>query len=332
MAFANSQISDIIATTIQSRSRDLADNVTNNNALLYRLKDRGNVRTISGGDVVLEEIMYNDATTSNVNSYSGYEVLNIAANSPITAAQFSLKQYAAAVSISGLEMLQNSGKEQMIDLMEGRLKVAEAQLQNRISTDIYGDGTGNGGKNLVGLSAAVSSTPTSGTYGGIDRATWSFWQNQRFRCTTTGGAAVSAVNIQNYLNRATALAIRNNDAPDLYVMDNVMWAFYVSSMQAIQRVTSEKLAGAGFAALKFYAGGTAADVVLDGGVGGNAPSTVCYGLNTKYIFFRPHRDRNFVPIGGERMSVNQDAVVKLIGWAGAMTSSSPRLQVLVDNT
>ena len=39
MAYANSTISDIIATTIQSRSGELADNVTNNNALLRRLKD-----------------------------------------------------------------------------------------------------------------------------------------------------------------------------------------------------------------------------------------------------------------------------------------------------
>ena len=55
MAFANSSISDIIATTIQSRSGELADNVTNNNALLRRLKERGNVKTFSGGNVILQE-------------------------------------------------------------------------------------------------------------------------------------------------------------------------------------------------------------------------------------------------------------------------------------
>ena len=88
--------------------------------------------------------MYSDASSINANSYSGYEVINIGTNSPISAAQFSITQYAAAVTMSGLEMLQNSSKEQIIDLMEGRVKVAEAQLTNRISGDIYGDGTGNG--------------------------------------------------------------------------------------------------------------------------------------------------------------------------------------------
>jgi hypothetical protein len=86
MAFANSSVTDIIATTIQNRSGELADNVTNNNALLRRLKAKGNVRPFGGGNVILEEIMYTDSTTINVNSYSGYEVLNITPNSPISAA------------------------------------------------------------------------------------------------------------------------------------------------------------------------------------------------------------------------------------------------------
>ena len=71
MAFANSSVTDIIATTIQNRSGVLADNVTNNNALLRRLKAKGNVRPFSGGNVILEEIMYTDSTTINANSYSG---------------------------------------------------------------------------------------------------------------------------------------------------------------------------------------------------------------------------------------------------------------------
>ena len=156
MAFANSSVSDIIATTIQSRSGELADNVTNNNPLLLKLKSKGNVRPFSGGNVILEEIMYNDTSTNNTNSYSGFETLNISPNSPISAAQFSIAQYASAVTISGLEMLQNAGKEQIIDLLDGRMQVSEARLLNRISGDLYGDGTGNGGKNLDGLAKVVA--------------------------------------------------------------------------------------------------------------------------------------------------------------------------------
>ena len=82
--------------------------------------------------------------------------------------------------------------------------------------------------------------------------------------------------------------------------------------------------GAGFASLKYYGAGMASDVILDGGIGNDATANHMWFLNTKYMMFRPHADRNFVPIGGERQAVNQDAIVKLIGFAGNLTSSGPQ--------
>ena len=323
MAFANSAITDIIATTIQSRSGELADNLTQNNAILQRLNQKGNVRPFSGGNVILEEIMYEDTTTNNANSYSGYEVLNIAPDSPISAAQFKIAQYADSVTMSGLEMLQNSSKEAIIDLLDGRMQVSEARLLNRISGDLYGDGTGNGGKNLDGLGAAVAAVPTSGTYGGINRATWTFWQNQ----ITTG--ATSSTTILAAMTTAAIKQIRGTDKADLIVAGNTLYSYYVGALQAIQRIAAEESGAAGFASLKFYGGGTSADVVLGGGYGAQETATYMYFLNTNYIFLRPHKERNFVPIGGERQAINQDAIVKLYGWAGNLTTSNSFLQGLL---
>ncbi len=337
MAFANSSVTDIIATTIQQRSGVLADNWTNNNALMRKLRAKGNVRPFSGGNVILEEIGYVDPTMINANSYSGYEILNIAPNSPISAAQFNIQQYAAAISMSGLEMLQNSGKEAIIDLMEGRVRITEGELLNRLDYDSYQDGTGNSSKNLTGLAAAVPDDPTSGTYGGISRVTYNFWRSQYYRGVTDGGAAVSAANIQAYMTTLALRCVRGNNKPDLYVGDATYFGFYVNSLQAIQRIQSmggDGKAGAGFGPeLSFYGGGMAATVVMGGGISGAVSSTQStsgataahmWALNTDYINWRPHRDRNFVPIGGERQAVNQDAIVKLIGVAGNITSSGPQ--------
>lgn len=340
MAFANSAVSDIIATTIQARSRKLSDNFTNNNGLLRTLKKRGNVRPFNGGNVILEEIAYTDSTMINVNSYSGYEILNTSPNSPISAAQFNIAQYAGAVTISGLEMLQNSGEEAFIDLLDGRIMVTEGQLQNRCDYDFYGDGTGNAGKNFVGLAAAVADTPT-GTYGGIPRgaagSAFAFWKNQTYSGVTNGGAAVSAANIQAYMTSLGLSCVRGNDMPDTYIGDSNYYALYINSLQAIQRITSDNGsggAGAGFGpAIEFFGGGMNAKVILGGGISGAVSSTQLtsgatanhmWALNTKYIFWRPHANRNFVAIGGDRQSVNQDAIVKLWGVAGNMTSSGPQ--------
>lgn len=223
-------------------------------------------------------------------------------------------------------MIQNSGKEAIIDLLDGRMNVAEAQLANRIGGDVYLDGTGNSGKNITGLGAAVPDAPSTGTYGGINRATYSFWRSVKYSGSSDGGAATSASNIQAYMDALAVQLIRGTDKPDLIVADNNYYKLYLQSLQSIQRISDSgsSMAGAGFASLKYYGAGMASDVVLDGGIGSAATSDHMWFLNTKYLMFRPHVDRNFVPIGGERQAVNQDAVVKLIGWAGNMTSSGPQ--------
>ena len=248
--------------------------------------------------------------------------MNISPDSPISAAQYKIAQYAASVTMSGLEMLQNSSKEAIIDLIDGRMQVSEARLLNRISGDLYGDGTGNGGKNVDGLAAAIAVSPTTGTYGGINRANFTFWRNQ----ITTG--ATSATMLAK-MTEAAIKQIRGTDKADLYIAGNNMYQFFVNALQAIQRITTEESGAAGFASLKFYGGGTSADVVLGGGIGAQENTNYMYLLNTNYIFFRPHKERNFVPIGGERQAINQDAIVKLYGFAGNMTTSNAQLQGLL---
>jgi hypothetical protein len=231
------------------------------------------------------------------------------------------------VTISGLEQLQNSGKERVIDLLEARITNAERTFMNNISTDIYSDGTASGGKQIGGLQLLVADSPSTGTVGGIDRATWTFWRNISYDATTDGGAAMTSANCQSYMNRVWIQVVRGTDRPDLIVADNNYFRLYLESLQTIQRITSDKMASAGFTSLKYMD----ADVVLDGGYGGNAPTNHMYFLNTNYIHFRPHRDRNFVALDpeGGRFSVNQDAIVKLWAWAGNMTLSNAFTQAIL---
>lgn len=321
MAFANPSVSDIVATTIQSRSRQIADNVTKNNAILQRLNQRGKVRTFSGGNVILEELSF--AENPNAGFYSGYDLLPVAAADVISAAEYQIKQFAVPVVISGLEQLQNAGREQMIDLMEARINVAESTMANQLSTSIYSDGTGDGGKEVTGLDAAVPTNPTTGTYGGINRATWAFWRSGKFDANTDGGAAISSSNIQTYMNALWAKLVRGSDRPDLIVMDNVMWAYYMGSLQPQQRFTDPASANLGFPSIKFMD----ADVVLDGGIGGAAPAKTAFFLNTKYLSWRPHRDRNMVPLSPDRRyAINQDAEVQILAWAGNLTCSGAQFQ------
>jgi hypothetical protein len=314
MSFPN--LTDIVATTIQSRTKQIADNTTKNNALTAYLNKRGNRKPFSGGNTILQEISF--AENANGGWYSGYDLLPVAAQDVISAAEFAIKQLACPVVMSGLEQLQNAGREQMIDLIESRINVAESTMANLLAQGVYSDGSTYGGKTLTGLDAAVAITPTN-TYGGIDRATWSFWKNK----STTAGTALTATTIQEAMNTMWSSLVRGSDQPDLIVMDNHMWGLYVASLQAQQRFTSPDTGDLGFSTLKYMG----ADVVLDGGIGGFATAKTMYFLNTKYIFLRPHSARDMVPLSpNRRYAINQDAEVQILAWAGNLTSSGPQFQ------
>lgn len=328
---ASPNLSEMVTTTLRNRSKKLADNVTRRNALLKRLKAKGLEKPISGGRTILQELEY--AQNSTAMWYSGYESLNVSPSNVFTGAEFNLRQAAVAVSISGLERLQNAGPEQVIDLLESRIGNAEKTMMNLVAVGCYSDGTNP--KTIGGLQFLISDSPGTGTVGGINRATWPFWQNVAYSGVNTGGAATSQANIQQYMNSIYLQLCGDGEGPDLIVADNTYYQMYWQSLQAIQRITkdSDDEAGIGFRSLKFVT----ADVVFDGGfqgyssdvnpAQGGAPAAHMYFLNTDYLRFRPHRDCNMVPLDpGERFSTNQDAMVKILGWAGNMTISNCRMQ------
>ena len=329
-------LSEIVTTTLRNRTGILQNNVSRNNALLARLNKKGNMKPFNGGRTIVQELNY--ANNSTFTWYSGYQTVNINPSQVFTAAEFPIRQAALAVSISGLEEIQNSGENAIIDLLDSRIENAENTFMNGLSNGIYGDGSV--ASSIGGLQLLLAATPTSGTVGGIDRSQWPFWRNISYSALTNGGAAAQASNIQAYMDAMYVQLIRGRDYPDLIVADNNMFRFYLQSLQAIQRISQEgaapELAEAGFQSLKYIN----CDVVLDGGYQGQSsdplppelssslssvggvPTSYMYFVNSKYLHWRPAANRNMVPLSPDRFSVNQDAMVRLLGWAGNLTISN----------
>lgn len=326
-------LSEIVTTTLRFRDKKLADNVTKNNALLSKMQESGTIRFTPGGRTIVQPLDYTENVTFKY--YSGYETLDISQSEVLDGAEFDWKQAAVAVSMSGLDMIRNSGKEAVIDLLGARIQNAERTFANNISTGIYSDGTGSGSKQIGGLQLLVAKTPTN-QVGGIDRGTWTFWRNVSFDATTDGGAAVTSSNIQRYMNKVYAAVSRGNDSTDLIVADNNYFTAYEESLQPIQRITTDRTGNLGFNSYKYKN----VDVVMDGGfqgptttpfstsaVAGGCPVNTMYFLNTKYIHFRAYKGRNMQLLENDgRVSVNQDALVKLLAFAGNMTLSCGFLQ------
>ena len=315
------QYNDMLTHTLEERTGTLHDNMSKNSAVLNRLKQKGKMKQISGGTKILEELEYGEG---DMIWYSGYDTIAYQQKQLFTAAEYALKLCAVPVAISGEELLMNSGSEQVMDLFEKRVDNAEKTLIKKMSAAVYGDGTGSSGKEIGGLALLVADDPTTGTVGAINRAEVGneFWRNQ------VASAEITKDNILQKMNELYLKCSRGSDKPDLIVGDDSLYTLYDMTLMDLQRFSNPNVAEGGFISLKFKG----ADVIYDGGQGGNCPTNHMYFLNTDYIYLRTHRDRDMTVIGGDRTAVNQDALYRIIGWAGNMTMSNAALQGVLINT
>ena len=311
----NSTYTEIVTTTLAGYSKTMADNVTNNNALLRHIDRNGNKMPATGRTIV-QELEY--AVNSTTKWYSGYEVLDTSTSNVFTAAEFNYKQLAGNVVISGLEQVENSGPEQIFNLLKSRIRNLEKSLKNDMATALYADGTGTDSKELGGLQLLVPGT-VGNTVGGINSGTYTFWANQVYDFSTETVTA-SATTIQTAMNTLWLACIRGADRPNVIVADSVYFGYYWASLQTNQRFTSDESASAGFMNLMFMD----APVYYDD----QCPASKMYFLNTDYLFLRYAEGREFVPLG-EKASVNQDALVMPVAWAGNMTVSNRARQGVI---
>lgn len=306
---------ELIAMTLRRRTGKLADNVTTHIPLLRYLRRKENVQMVSGGRTLVRELEY--AENANFSWYSGAEQLGTGQTDTFTFAEFNWKQAAVVMVINGLERRQNAGEGQSINLVGSRVKNAEKTMMNNVATGVASAGTTFSGKTIGGLQSLVADTPTSGTVGGIDRASYSFWQNQFYRGVTDGGAAVSASTIQGYMHALYLRTLRNSDTTDLIVAGTTYFQYYWDSLAAIQRIASSDKAVGGFRSLEFAGPGGQATVEVDSSIS----ATRMYFLNTDYLFFEVHDEANFVALE-PRDSINQDAMARPFIFMGNLTASN----------
>lgn len=316
MAVPNSNFSDIITTTLQGYSGEMADNITHHNAFLRWVDKKGNKKTATGRTIV-QEIEY--ATNGTVMFYSGADTLDISAQDTFTAAEYNYKQLAGNVVITGLEEIQNSGKEAIHNLLRSRIRNLEKSLKNQFATSLYADGTLYNSKDIGGLQLLVADTNTN-TVGGISGNTYSWWRNYVYDFSVNSVTS-SATTIQHAMNTTWINVIRGADKPDIIPADSVYYLYYLESLTPNQRFTDDKGAGVGFTNLVYQSN---VPVVYDD----QAPASHMYMLNTDYLFVRPAKGREFKPLG-DKASVNQDALVMPVVWAGNLTCSNRARQGVI---
>ena len=306
---SNPDMLEMVTATLRHRRPNIADATTRNNALMLQLRRKGRIRKIGGGRTISCPISYGENT--NFQFYTGREGLNVDGQEVLTSAEYAWKQYACGVSISGLEMLQNSGKEQIINMLQARITQAERTIQNKMHQSAYSNGTGSAGKEFGGLDLLVASAAGS-TVGGINSTSATWWDNKR--------AAIGAVDPTTIYANMLAMTLslqRGSDKTDMIVSDNTFYAALSASMQSQKRYMDDKIASAGFTNVLFEN----IPVIADGGDGGYAQSGM-YFLDLSEIEMIMHSQRDNVVLSGPRRPVTEDSDTVIMAGMGNFTCSN----------
>jgi hypothetical protein len=294
--------------------------VSNSNAILFLMKKKGQFKTFSG-PTIRERLLYNESGTYT--RYSGYQFLNPAPAELFNDAEFTAKLAAVSVTLSGEDILKNSGTNQLKDIMEEHMSAAEQELQDRFVEDLHSAGAE--ANQIGGLQMAVPTTVTN-TYGGIDRNVQTIWRTTTYDANSafSGITAVTSSTVKTIFDNIMIARSRGNKGPNVIASSAEHYIAYTAATVAIQQITNEnELGKLGFSSLKYYGAGKSVDVVLEGGIGSAMPANTTYFLDTNALRFRYHPDRNFVKFGGKQMPVNQDAIVQHIGFYGNLTLNNP---------
>ena len=296
----NANFDALLSTTLANYRNQLTDNVFTARPLSAALMDKGRVRMVSGGTKIVEPLIYGQNST--VGSYSGYETISLTPQDGVSAAEYDWKQYAASIAISGIEEAKNNGEAEIINLLEAKIMQAEESMREGFNQMFFADGTGNSGKDWLGLGAIVES---GNTVGGINSAAAQgndWWRSYEENTST----ALTVAQMNTAYNSISV----GNDHPDLLMTTQTLFEKYESLLQPALRFTDTKYADMGFQNMLFKAAPVMYDVHCTAGV--------FYFLNTKYLTLVGHSDKWFQQTEFIRPE-NMDARYALIMCYGNLT-------------
>jgi hypothetical protein len=229
---------------------------------LDHLNSAGRVVVETGGTQIIEPLVY--AQNGTVGSYAGYDAIDLTPQEGITAAEYDFKQMAASIAISGIEEAKNRGPEAIIKLLQAKIMQAEESIKENLNDMLFGDGTGNGGKDFNGLANIIDATGTVGNINASGNSWWASYEENTSTALTTAQMAT-----------AYNTASRGNDHPDLILTTQTLFEKYESLLTPQVRYQDTTKANLGFQNLMFKQTPVVYDV--------SAPTGNMFFMNSKYL-------------------------------------------------
>lgn len=177
----------LFSLTGRARSDRVTDNFGDSQPTLDILHGAGQVEVEDGGESIEERLMY---AYQDVEWMSDRQRVSTDDKEMITKAIFPWRFLVAPINISKTDELKAQKSETAaMDFAESKIIGARKGIRRGLNTAL---GSAQSGKSVLGLQDTIKDDPTTGTLGGINQATNSWYRNEyygtavTFTSTTTG--------------------------------------------------------------------------------------------------------------------------------------------------
>lgn len=324
------QYRQMLTAAVAKRSSVVQDIVYKSTPLTRILRDSGRVQVKRAGGPELRVPIEFDRL--NAQWFTGYDKIEITPKELLNSAVFNWSRVVSMFSLNGTELLYTSGEEEQIDLMDFYLRSAEKTIKEEWEAALVSDGTGSGGRQMIGLGGAVPIVTNSGVYGGIDRADVPNWRTTTYDIPegdVSGFTTWDSTTARPIIEKVALARSRGANFPDLWIADSNSYAAVSASMVAHQRITTQRAGRLGFESLGVWTPAGLVDVVAAGGIGNVMPPDTIFALDTSGLAIYEFPGQSFVPFhpGDGIRPINQDAWAQGIVWSGQFVVENPLSQV-----
>lgn len=309
-------LDDLYTTTWNNRKNDITDSIFTGIPLYNALKSKGSLKIDgTGGRYIEVPIQY--AKNETVVSLGRGGTVSLSDTKFLTVAQYTWKFVAGSIVRYFTDDSQNKSIQAHLNWANKKIDNLRDSMSDAFETYLFGDGTGNGGLDPLGLDAIVTTTPTTGTLGNIARATNTYWRNTQ----KTASGAASAYLISDMRNLANTISEgQTRKYPDMIVTTQTVAELYDDEVLEQRQIVNQTKGDADF---EWQAGGTAwkGIPIMWSSI---CPSGRMYMLNSEFLGLNTDPDINFMMTQWKYVPNQVEDRVAQIVWKGELITSRPR--------
>jgi hypothetical protein len=295
-------------------AQDPADQIFQYFWLLENMKGGESFKK-GAGNPITGTIEY--AMNTTVKDMGEMETLDVDRVDTFDRYEYAWKFTGGDIVMSEFEKLITVGAAGKFDLEAGKIENLKNTMMYQINNALFSDGTGSAGKQAGGLQLIVSSTPTTGTVGAINRATFTFWRNQQASGAKTTTAFDNLKSTMESIYNLSSSGV-GMQTPQFAVTDRIDYQGYVSLLLANERLLRNSSADT---AISGYKGDKIQFKDISIAFDQAAPAGTMYILNRRNLFIRWAAWMKAYP---PQSPVNQFADVVKVWTMYNMVSDNPR--------